>query len=184
MALATTTELELILLGKKIVHIGYFNVNDNFVVFDPKGMAIVDGGITIQCEDVSLSIAWNEEKELFDVTTEPIETLLQNLDFYQIPREDIPMGSYLTGQEIEEMQVQYNWYQELDDDLELTGPKKYIIEELVIQFHSKDVLQIATIDYSIENKTLTNPTFNCQGALLVTLNNRIPIEGANNGENG
>ncbi len=175
MAFSSTNELESILLGKRVVDLKLYNVNDDFFVFDPKNLAVIDGGISMQLEYSELNIAWNADLELFDVTIGPIESLLQDLGYYLISEEDLSIGRSMINQKIERIEPRYSWYHYLNDDSEASGPKNYVLEQLIIYFANKSVVQIATIDYSIENRSLIDPVFNIYGTLMIATNNIIGI---------
>ena len=77
MAFHTTEELNFLLPGKIIESVKCYNVNNDLLIFNPKGQAVIDGGVEIQLNDLTLSIGWSPELELFDVTANPISTLLK-----------------------------------------------------------------------------------------------------------
>lgn len=64
MAFEKPEELETSLVGQTLTSIKFYNVNDNYFVFDQKNLAVIDGGVELVFGEGILAIAWNAEKEL------------------------------------------------------------------------------------------------------------------------
>ena len=164
MTLTDTEELESKLTGRVLTNMQFFNVNDNYFVFSPKSQVVIDGGIVLTFNDYQVVIGWSEELELVALTTNSIETLLGKMDFYQIPTDElVPDG--IIGSVVVSAQTTWNWYYDLDDELEPIGEKQYIPYELVLQLEGEHSIQIAAIAYQIENKNIHSPMFDSQGEL-------------------
>lgn len=175
MAFENTEKLNLMFEGKKLTGIKFYNVNDNYFVFNETKLAIIDGGVEFDFEDEKLVLAWNAELELFDNNTESAESLLAHLDYYQIDSNDLPLGIDLLGHKVESIETKWNWYQKLNDELEPYGSNQYVTKEIVITFQSKRILQVATITYEIENKSIKEPKYDYQGNILLSVDNVIEI---------
>lgn len=176
MAFHTTEELNFLLPGKIIESVKCYNVNNDLLIFNPKGQAVIDGGVEIQLNDLTLSIGWSPELELFDVTVNPISTLLKKLDFYQIDTKQLEIGSDLVGLKIVSYSAQWNWYQDLNDDFEPVGNKKYILNELILTFENGRTFQIASINYKLDSNGLQDLILDSQGELMLSADTIIPIQ--------
>jgi hypothetical protein len=178
MTLNETEELASKLIGQVLTDMQFFNVNDNYFVFSPKSQVVIDGGVVLTFNDYQLVIGWSEELELVVLTTNTIETVLGKLDFYQIPTDELlPDG--IIGTAIISAQTTWNWYHDLDDDLEQIGEKQYIPYELVLQLEGEHSIQLASIAYRIENKNIHNPMYDSQGQLLVSIDKMVAISNDN-----
>lgn len=177
MAFENPEELEISLVGQTLTSIKFYNVNDSYFVFDQKNLAVIDGGIELVFGERILAIAWNTEKELFDVNTSSVKPLLGALDFYQIDSAEFPFQQDILGSRVTALKAKWNWYNNLDDELEPVGEKQYILIEVVFSFENGHHFQVATISYEIENKSIHKARFDSQGELLLSLDRVIEIEG-------
>jgi hypothetical protein len=175
MAFENTDVLELNFLGKKLTSIQCYNVNDKYVVFNPDSLAVIDGGVELTFEEHKLVIGWNAVLELFDVNTSSIEPLLGDLDYYPIVSTDLPLGHDLIGSKLISMDTKWNWFQNLDDDLKPVGQKQHILKEVIFTFQSGQILQLAAIQYTIEDKNLSKAHYDSQGELLLAYGQIIEI---------
>ena len=175
MAFENTHELEQHLLGKILTSIQLYNVNDNFLVFNTNTLAVIDGGIELTFEDHKLVIAWNAEMEMFDVNTSSIQPLLGHLNYYLIDPTDLAVGQQLVGSKLVSIKTKWNWFQNINDELEPVGAKQYILDEIILTFENDKTYQIATIEFSVENKNISNATFDNQGELLLSVDQIIEI---------
>jgi len=176
MAFHTTEELNFLLPGKIIESVKCYNVNNDLLIFNPKGHAVIDGGVELQLNDLTLSIGWSPELELFDVSTNPISTIFGDLDYYQIAINQLEIGQDMVGSRIASLNTKWNWYQDLNDEHESIGGKQFILYELILTFENSRTLQIATINYSLEDNSLQNLTYHSQVELLVAADRIIAIQ--------
>ena len=100
MAFENIEELEQSFIGRTLTSMNFYNVNDDYFVFNPDNLAVIDGGIELMFEEGILVIAWNAEEELFDVSTNSIKSLLADLDYYQVDSGDLPLGQQLLGSKV------------------------------------------------------------------------------------
>ncbi|MEZ4951913.1 MAG: hypothetical protein R2784_21340 [Saprospiraceae bacterium] len=175
MAIEKTADLAHFLVGKKLTSINLYNENDHFLCFNQKKLALIDGGIELGFDKEIISLAWNEKEELFDIAMSPADGLLGSLDYYQISTKDLPIGSDLQGLTIKSANVQWSWYQNVDENFEPIGEKQYIPIELIIEFDHGRVLQIATVDCNIEDGKIQSVSFNSEGELLLSVDTIFEI---------
>lgn len=175
MAFENTDVLELNFLGKKLTSIQCYNVKEKYVVLNPNTLAVIDGGIELTFEEHKLVIGWNAEMELFDVVTNSIEPLLGDLEHHSIDSTELPIGQSLIGSKLISMDTKWNWFQELDAKSKPVGQKQHILKEVIFTFQSGHMLQIAAIQYTIEDKKLSNVHYDSQGELLLSYNQIIEI---------
>ncbi|MFN3916125.1 MAG: hypothetical protein ACK4K0_00160 [Flavobacteriales bacterium] len=58
-------------------------------------------------------------------------------------------------------------------------PEKYhIIEQLILTFEKGDILQIAAVDFDIENDSIKNPNYKQTGEILISIDRIIDIKEA------
>ncbi len=166
------------LVNKKITNITFFNMNDNYLDFEQKSMWVIDGGIQMDTDSGIFSFGWNYEQEGFDyVLDKTIDTILGEAPAYEV---DLKRNSDLValiGSEISDVEFEWDFYQELDENGELNEEKIFIPVLLLLHFKSNDFLQLALIDYEIQEEpfNIVNPKFDLTGELLISHNTRIKI---------
>jgi hypothetical protein len=175
MAFENTDVLELNFLGKKLTSIQCYNVNDKYVVFNPDSLAVIDGGVELTFEEHKLVIGWNAELELFDVVTTSIEPLLGDLDYHPIDSAELSIGHLLIGSKLISMDTKWNWFQKLNEKSKPVGQKQHILKEVIFTFQSGQILQLAAIQYTIEDKKLSKAQYDSQGELLLAYGQIIEI---------
>ncbi len=175
MAFNETDKLESWLKGEQLFKIEFYNVNENYFVFDPNTL-IVDGAVVLDFGVKKLVIGWNEERELLDSTTEPMTTLLGNLEYYKIEDDGQEIANALIGRKIVSSRVKWNWYNEIDENLEFIAGDRYIIEDIVLEFEDGAHIQIATVEYTIEEGRISSPVYSSQGEILVTTKEILEIQ--------
>jgi hypothetical protein len=62
--------------------------------------------------------------------------------------------------------------------MEPIGPKQYIPMEVILRFENGHTFQIAAIQYEIEDRKLSNVSYDCQNELLLSVDQIVPIENA------
>ncbi|MBK7441703.1 MAG: hypothetical protein IPL12_04980 [Bacteroidetes bacterium] len=165
--------------GKSLTDIKYFTVNESITLLDANYLAIIDGGIELDFEGSKLVIAWNVDIELFDTANTSINEVFGDLEFYQIDSNSLPLGKSLLGRKLIGLKPKWEWFNNLDDELEPTGPKQYFLIELILFFEDQQSLQLATINYDLEKNEMKQASYDTVGELLIALNQILDITATN-----
>ena len=170
------------LLNKRIKNIKFFNINDTYLDFAQKSMWVIDGGIQIDIDNGVFCFGWNYEQEGYDlVFDKPIETILGEAPAYEVDlKKNSGLGAII-GSEIIDIEFEWGFYQEFDENAELKEDKIFFPVLLLLKFRLNDFLQLALIDYEIQEgvDNIINPEFNLGGELLISYNTEITITNAN-----
>ncbi|MFN3916124.1 MAG: hypothetical protein ACK4K0_00155 [Flavobacteriales bacterium] len=95
--------------GKTIKDVALYNVNENYFMFSPR-LVVIDGAVEIKFSDNShIIIGFNESKQLIDATTESLEEMLGDLDYYEIEHEWNTIHRNLTNKAIANSNVRWTW---------------------------------------------------------------------------
>ena len=164
------------LIGATIQDVTFFIAGENFLVFDPDHTWVLDIGMEMVLDKTTISFAVNLEMQLWDLIQDKIEALTGALDIFELEEEELPAKASLVGQKIKDVSFNWNWYHKLDEDFVPVQEKTYIPFEMKLHLENGSTLQLATIIFKLENDELSNPKFNSQGQLLVSLNKLIEIE--------
>ncbi len=156
---------------QELLEIRYFNINDDYFIFDSENLLIIDGAVLLRFSHTKLTLGWNANLELFDSVEEDVSVLLKDSNFYELELDNEVLTKKFIGKTIQSTGVKWNWYQDLNDDYEPDGPQMNIIEELVLKFEDGSSLQIATVRYTLNQKDITDLEFDPQGQLMISANN-------------
>ncbi|WP_294671318.1 hypothetical protein [uncultured Fluviicola sp.] len=170
------SDIKSYLVNKKITNITFFNINDSYLDFEQKSMWVIDGGIQIDTDSETFGFGWNYEQEGFDfVLNTTIDTLLGEAPAYEVDLKRNSGINSIIGSEIIDVEFEWDFYQELDENGALKEEKIYIPVMLLLQFRSNDFLQLALIDFEIQEEpfNIVNPKFDLTGELLISHNTRI-----------
>lgn len=172
------SDIKSYLVNKKITNITCFNMNDTYLDFEQKSMWVIDAGIQMDVDNGVVSFGWNYEQEGFDfVLDKTVDKLLGEAPVYEVDLKRNSGLAALIGSEISDVEFEWDFYQELDENGALKEEKIYIPVMLLLQFRSNDFLQLALIDYEIQEGpfNMVNPKFDLTGELLISYNTRIEI---------
>lgn len=175
MAFHEITKLESQLIGQRLHSLELYHVNDTYNCLSTTSL-IIDGGISLVFGGRRLTIGWSAEKELFDTIHEPIDSLLDDLAYFVVEEEGEAIFSELKDKKVIDVEIKWNFFQDIDAEFQRIPGVRYVIEEIVLTFEGGLDLQVATIDYNLDSDELSNIRHNLEGELLVTLNNKLEIE--------
>jgi hypothetical protein len=171
------------LVGKSLANIELLQVNPKYFAFDPERVWVLDGGIEMTTSDgQNLSYCWHNKVELMDMHLGDSEPFFGELDYYAISEVTEKVKQKLQGVEITEVEFEWNWYQMLDDNFELEEELHYAPLGMTLTFSDGQTLQMASIRFQLDGQTLANAHYLPEGDMLVSLNELIPIELIEDGE--
>jgi len=144
---------------------------------------VLDGGVVFTLENrQQITFGWNKELELMDMQFCEPSALLKDLDFYEIEEVSEKLQNALGGKTIADLEIEWNWYQMLDENFELEEKLHYAPLGLVLKFEDNQTLQLASIRFQLDGQTLANAHYLPEGDMLVSLNELIPITLLEDGE--
>ena len=117
-------------INQIIKEIRLYHVNDNYMAIDPEHKWVIEGGVEFVFDEYTVSLAWNNEMQLYDILQGEIETLTGDLDIYEMDFSDHPNITKIPGKKIQEIQFNWTWYQKMDEEMELVEEKTYIPQEI------------------------------------------------------
>lgn len=170
------------LLNKRITDIKIYNINESYLAFAEKPLWIIDGGIQIDIDNGVFSFGWNYELEGYDFVLEKtIDALNGEAPVCELDLKRKSGLGALIGSEIIDIEFEWDYYQEFDENAELKEKKIFVPVLLLLKFRLNDFLQLALIDYEIQQEpfNIVNAEFNLEGELLISHNTEIKIKNAN-----
>ena len=67
-----------------IKDIEFYNVDENYLAFDPDHKWVIRGGVEMLFETYSISLGWNNEMHLYEMIEGDLDNLLGDLDVYEM----------------------------------------------------------------------------------------------------
>ena len=172
------TQLKTHILNKKITDIEFYNINDNYFVFDPESTWVFDGGIQIKFDNEVFSFGWNNAERGFDYSIEnTLEDFFGDLDTYPIEAKKIEGANNLIGLEILDLEIEWGFYREYDENFELKDEKIYMPVGLLFKFSDNKFLNVALIKFAVTKDPfkIVNAQYDLDGGLYISLNNDLEI---------
>lgn len=167
----------------KIIDVMALQVNPKYFAFDPERVWVLDGGVVFTLENrQQITFGWNKEVELMDMQFCEASVLLKDLDFYEIEEVSEKLQKAIVGKTMSDVEFEWNWYQMLDENLELEEKLNYAPLGIVLKFGNNESLQLASIRFALEGQTLANAKYIPEGDLLISINEIIPITLEEEGE--
>jgi hypothetical protein len=165
-------------LGQQVEKVHLFNVNPNYFAFDEDCVWVLDGGIQFNLAGGSaITYCWHKEMELMDMIEGKPEVLFGDLDFYEIEDVSEKVNRALAGKAIKSVDIEWNWYQKMNEDFELEEELNFAPLGLLITLDDDSTLQLGAIQFAVnsDDKSLAKASYLPEGDLLVAVNERIDI---------
>ena len=174
----TKAKLESLLLNKPLTDIEIYNISKNYFEVKPEHSWIFNGAIELRFGNEIFCLAWDYQNGSFDYSIENgVDNFLDGMDYSPVDVKAIKDISELIGQSIQDIQFEWEFYQEFDDEGQIKEEKFYVPIGLKMTFTNDSVLQLAAIETQLKSETmeLVNTRYNLAGDLLVSVNNDIEI---------
>ena len=170
------------LIGKTISNIKLYNINDEYYAFYEESHWVFDGGIQFNLDDSIACWGYDYENEMFEFSfNKEITEYLDEIDYYQLETENIKGVSELQGAKIKDVVIKWEFYRNIDENLEPFGEKIYVPIEIILYFDFNMTLQLALIDFEINEEPfkMVDPIYALEGEILYSFNKKVKISNAN-----
>ena len=166
-------------LGKKITDIEFYNINDNYYVFDPENTWVFDAGVQMKFGENTLSFGFNATERGMDYSLEkPMEDLLEGSDFYTVDAKQNVGVAALIGLEVLDLEIVWAYYFEYDENFELKDEKIYMPAGLHFKLSNDKLINVALLQLSVTQEpfSIAKAKYSLDGGLYVSLKNNLEIE--------
>ncbi len=163
------------LINKTLTDLELYTINPDYFAHDPNHTWIIDGGISIKIDEDEFSFGWDSKKELVNMLPAHISSLTGELEINDLDAKQADELGLLIDKKIDKVHFKWNFYQELDDNMELIEVKKYIPFEIVISFDNGSNLQLSAINFDFDGTTVSNFRYDSQKELLISVNKPLSI---------
>lgn len=136
---------------------------------------IVDGGVQFQMDESYISFAYAGELQFFNLFLSKAEEISNDFEMKSLGAREVSGIESLIGKTVTEVKALWNFYEELDEDFEPTGEKKYMPFEILLTFSDQSFLQIAAVEYRISGNQIADLMYNSERDMLISLNKKFEI---------
>lgn len=167
--------LRSLFLNKKLNDIEFFDHDLRYFSPNLDQTWIVDGGVQLQVDEQFISFAYSGELQFYNVFLSKAEDIPNDFKMKSLGAGEVAGINALTGKTITDVKALWNFYEELNEDFEPSGEKKYMPFEILLTFDDQSTLQISAVEYSILGDQIVNLKYNSERDLLISLNHRFDI---------
>lgn len=167
--------LNQLFLNKTLNDIEFFDHDLRYYSPNMDQTWIVDGGVQFLLDDQYVSFAFSGEYQFFNILLSKVEDIPNDFKMKSLGAKEVPGINALLGKMVTGIRPVWNFYQDLDEDFEPTGEKKYMPYELLLTFSDQTFLQIAAVEFSILDNEIAELQYNSERDLLISLNKKFDI---------
>jgi hypothetical protein len=160
---------------EQLKSIDFYSIDGNYLSFDEKNEWIFRGGIEFIFESYTISIGWNNEMHLNEMVEGELDDLIGELDVYDLELGELATIEKLKGQKVKNIDFKWTFYQEMDEEMELTDEKTYIPQELKLEFEDGTKMQVAGVVFQVKDNQIHNPVYDPQSMLMITVDKEVEI---------
>lgn len=163
-------------IGNKIEKLNFVQVNPKYFEFDENSLWVLDGGVEVQLSNgKTYTYAWNKNAELMDMWAGKANEKMSGLDFYSLEKINEKANTLLADKTIAKLTFEWNWYQMMDENFELEDELHFAPLGLIITFDDGQFVQLAAIQFGLDNQSLAHPSYLPEGDMLVSINRLLDI---------
>lgn len=168
--------IDRILYSGPLRELNFYQVNDSFFELVEKGFWIIDAGVELVFPSGIVSAAWDSNLECYVLKNDTVKTIYNQDNLIQLETEQMKALKKYLGQS-----VIRTAYKSLDFDVLLdytmrTEKEKRFVE-MILEFQDGDQLQIAFVDYVLEeNRAPQDFSYDLSTDLLVSTKKMVEIK--------
>ncbi len=161
-------KLKRILFSSPLVELNFYQVNDNFFEFPEDGYWIIDAGVELKFRNGVVSAAWSSELESYVIQDKSVKDVYSQNNLFQLENENILKLKKFVGLNIIDANFKSLEFEYVADyTMRIEKENRFV--ELALMFENKSEIQIAFIDYKLEeNKRPMNFSFDIATDLLIS----------------
>ncbi len=154
---------------ERITSIRVFQINEPFYDIQSENQYLIDGGLEIFTNKGVLTIAFSSESEQYIFTSRKFCETYFNENEFELNQDEIPQIFNLIGKQIIDIHFKIKEFNE-SVDFETSQNVSKIVE-ILISFEDANQLQLALIDYDLnQNKKPINYRYSIENGILITFN--------------
>lgn len=167
--------LQRLFLNKTLNDIEFFDHDLRYFSPNMDQTWVIDGGVQFQMDDTFISFAYAGELQFFNLFLSKAEDIPNDFEMKSLGAREVPGIEALIGKTVADVKAIWNFYEELDEEFEPTGEKKYMPFEILLKFRDQSLLQIAAVEYRIAGNQIVDLIYNSERDMLISLNKKYEI---------
>jgi len=166
-----------IFIGQSLQNVEFYNVNDNYLEFDPEGEWVLDGGVQLKTEVGQFCLGWSNKMQGYSFSdTLLMSDLLGDLSFYEIGAKDVDGIRRMIGCDIVGITYEWQSFELYDEDAQLLEEKSYFPVNLTLKFSNNQVLRVALVQFEVsKEKKMVNTSYDLHGEILIHLHDDLKV---------
>ncbi|WP_323756664.1 hypothetical protein [Roseivirga sp.] len=155
------------ILNKKLHSIKVYNHHQPYPFVEDNEAVVVSAAVAFLFEDEPITFYWHLEDSIFNFSLAKVEV---DEDWDDIEITNIDTFKNMEGDEVSEVNINWTYFQKLDENFEILEEKLYVPQEMVLSFSNGSQLQIACVDFNIDpvSNDLVNLSYHMSGGLLIS----------------
>jgi hypothetical protein len=163
------------LIGNSIQNISCYTLEDSYFITEDQNTVITNVGLEIQVKGLTFSFGWVPDLELIDFQSDALNKDYE-ISVHKMEEFSTILNKNVQDKIIQNIEFQWNFYHEADENMEPIGEPNYIPVELLIQFEDGSQLQLAAMRYSFEEGMISDLFFDSQEDILISMNKQLKID--------
>tara|TARA_R110001599_G_scaffold41503_2_gene125497 strand:- start:5126 stop:5677 length:552 start_codon:yes stop_codon:yes gene_type:complete len=155
------------ILNKKLHSIKVYNHHQPYPFVEDNEAVVVSAAVAFLFEDEPITFYWHLEDSIFNFSLAKVEV---DEDWDDIEITNIDTFKNMEGDEVNEVAINWTYFQKLDENFEILEEKLFVPQEMVLSFYNGSQLQIACVDFNIDpvSNDLVNLSYHMSGGLLIS----------------
>ena len=160
--------LQSILLSGPLQEVNFYQINDSFFELQEDGFWIIDTGIELKFPEGIVSASWNSELESYVIDNDSVKNIFNQKLLFQLETENIKNMQKFVGLNVVNANFKSLEFEYVVDYTMRTEKEKRFVE-LTLDFENNSKIQIAFIDYILEeNQAPRDFSFDLSTNLLIS----------------
>jgi len=161
-----------------LTEINFYQVNEAFFELPEDGYWLIDTGIELIFPSGAISAAWDSKLESYELKNDLVKNIYTQNKLFQLETENIKKLKKFVGLKVIEANFKTKEIEYIVDYTMRTEIENQIVE-LVLEFKNKLKIQIAFVNYRLEeNKAPTDFSFSINTNILISTNKIMEINNA------
>ncbi len=159
----TEQEIKSIFEGQTLSGIELYAVDGRYIEVSRECTWIVHAGIQFKLESGTYSFGWHETEELTTLYPSKIMEMSSSFSVSSMGAQELDTFQSMLKSPIKEIEV-IGFDATYDD-----GSTTYLVESVILKFENDQMLQVAGVNFSYGEDSISDINYNYQGGTLVSL---------------
>lgn len=168
--------LKRIIYSSPLMELNLYQVNDIFFEVPKDGYWIIDTGFELKFRDGIISAVWSSKLKSYVITNNSVKDIYLQQNLFVLENKNILDLNKFVGLKVIDVNFKTLEFEYVADyTMRIEKENRFV--ELILEFENKSKIQIAFIDYKLEeNKSPTDFSFDVSTNLLISTKKILSIK--------